>query len=48
MKVVVLNAGSSSCKVALIAPAAGEPAATATVERLGDNATYVAPVDTGW
>lgn len=41
MNVLVINTGSSSCKVQLIDPAVQEPAATAVVERLGsDTATY--------
>lgn len=44
MKILVLNAGSSSCKVQLIDPASEESVATATVERLGHDATYAARV----
>jgi len=39
MRVLVVNTGSSSCKVRLIDPAHHEPVATASVERLGTDGT---------
>lgn len=49
MSVLVVNTGSSSCKVQLIDPVAQETAATALVERLGShNATYRVHVGTRW